>query len=240
MGKYRVYSSRVKDRARQLRKEGLSFREIGLKMKVPKGTVGNWVRDVELTRAQRLWLKKREIAGSLKGRAAIAKLTKKKIEEWKEDIRNKVENFGRLPFEDKKMGKLACAMLYLCEGSKYPARRCLTFGNSDPEVIRLFLKLLRDNFSVDETKFRCQIMHRWDQDLNELSHFWSKVTEIPLRQFHKSKPDERTKGRPTERSDYKGVCSISYYDTSLQYELQAIGEAIMKKGGAGGSRTLIG
>lgn len=240
MGKYRVYSSRLKDRARQLRRGGLSFREISLKMRIPKGTVGNWVRDVELTKNQKLELKKKEIAGSLKGRPLAIEASRRKIEKWKSGIRNKVSHFEELPFKSKKIGKLTCALLYLCEGGKYPANRFLVFGNSDPHVIRLFLRLLRDNFSIDESKFRCQVPHRWDQDNNKLNHFWSRVTDIPLKQFYKRTPDRRTKGKPTRRLDYKGVCIIQYFDTNIQFELQAIGEVIMKKGGAGGNRTLIG
>lgn len=234
MLKNMVYSPEIKKEARRLRSQGWSLGEIGLKIKIPKGTIGNWVRDVKLSKAQKLGLRQKELAGGLKGRKASAELAKRKIERWKKEIRNKVEHFGSLPFKNKKIGKLACAILYMCEGSKYPARRQLPFGNSDPKVICLFLKLLRDNFFVDETKFRCQILHRWDQDINELSHFWSGVTRIPLGQFHKSTPDKRTKGKLTKRLDYKGVCAISYYDTTIQFELQAIGESILKNGGAGG------
>lgn len=41
----------------------------------------------------------------------------------------------------------------------------------------------------------------------------------------------------TQKKDYRGICRIVYYDTSLQFELQAIGEAVIKNG-AGEDRTL--
>ena len=128
-------------------------------------------------------------------------------------------------------------MIYLCEGGKYPLTRQLTFGNSDPEMIRFFLELLRRWFGVDESKFRCRVIHRCDQNGEDLKKFWSELTRIPLKQFYRSYADKRTLDKPTKKEAYKGVCAVMYFDTGLQFELQAIGEAILKNGGADGNRT---
>ena len=129
--------------------------------------------------------------------------------------------------------------MYLCEGGKYPSSRHLTFGNTDPAMIKTFLTLLRQHYEIAESKFRVRVMHRWDQDGAALRRYWSRVTGIPLRQFYRSYADRRTKGTPTRKYTYKGVCSVQYGDTTTQYELQAIGEAVlkMKPGGAEGDRT---
>lgn len=121
-----------------------------------------------------------------------------------------------------------CGLLYLCEGSKYPSTRCLAFGNLDPEIIKAFLNLLRKYFHIRENKLRCRIIPRWDQDINELQSFWSNITKIPLGSFYKTISDKRTKGKVTAKKDYRGVCVIYYCDTSLQFELQSIGETIIK------------
>lgn len=159
------------------------------------------------------------------------------MEKWKESIREKAKHFEKYASMDPESGKMICGLLYLCEGAKYPSTRCLIFGNSDPAIIRCFLNLLKASFDIKDDKLRCRVMYRWDQDINKLNKYWSTVTAIPLSQFFKSKPDKRTKGKPTLKTNYKGVCSIQYPSTSLQFQLQAIGEIIIKNG-AEGDRTL--
>ena len=149
------------------------------------------------------------------------------MESWKESIRKRTRQFSKVPFKNAKIGKLICGILYICEGSKYPSTRCLSFANSDPKMIKFFLSILRKCFDVDEKKFRCRIQQRCDQNPNELKKFWSSVTKIPLGQFYKNYADKRTKGKLTAKKDYKGVCSLQYFDTNLQFELQAIGEAVI-------------
>ena len=126
-------------------------------------------------------------------------------------------------------------MMYVCEGGKCPSSRHLSFGNTDPEMITEFLTLLRRWHTIDERKLRIKVMRRWDQDGATLNHYWSRITGVPIDQFHRSYADARTRGKPTGRLDYRDVCSIQYFDTSLQYELQAIGQAVIKNNGAGGN-----
>ena len=139
-----------------------------------------------------------------------------------------MQHFGKLSLRNQEIGKLACGLLYLCEGSKYPSTRCLAFGNSDPAIIKAFLNLLRKYFHIRENKLRCRITPRWDQNIDELQSFWSNITKIPLGKFYKTISDKRTKGKVTAKKDYRGVCVIYYCDTSLQFELQSIGETIIK------------
>ncbi len=224
----RLYSLEHKAEARDLRKYGLSLGEISIKLAIPKNTIQWWVKDITLAEKQKKRIKQKEILSAMKGRALARLANKKKLENWKDSIRKKVYKYRELPFKDKNIGKIVCAILYICEGGKYPTTRHLAFGNSDPGIIRLFLKLLRDNFDIDESKFRCRAQHRYDQQGEELEKFWSKITKIPLNKFYKSCSDKRTKGKPTKKIDYKGVCYLQYHDTSLQFELQSMGKAIIK------------
>jgi len=92
---------------------------------------------------------------------------------------------NHLPFvlKNKNTAKIALAMLYLGEGSKNPKRGSLMFGNSDPLVMSLFLDLLKYCYEIDESKFRCTLQCRADQNIEELEDFWSRVTRIPLSQL---------------------------------------------------------
>ena len=206
-------------------------------MKIPKSTLSGWAKDIELSNKQKERIKQKIIDSGKIGRPLAVAANHRKIEQWKEGVRNSVKHFENISLKNPKLGKLVCGLLYLCEGSKYPSTRCLVFGNSDPWIIRCFINLLRNSFNIDEEKLRCRIMYRYDQNLKELNEYWSNVTRIPLHNFYKSKPDSRTKGKSTLKNDYKGICAVHYLNTNLQFKLQSIGEIIIKSG-AGGDRTL--
>lgn len=229
----KIYSKKTKQKVRSLRSQGWSLGEINLKMKIPKNTLSGWVKDIQLTEKQRKRIKQKEIALAAMGRAVAAKLLREKMEKWKEGIRENVKHFEKLPLKKAEIRKLICGLLYLCEGAKYPASRYLHFGNSDSKIIYFFINLLRKTYNIDEDKLRFSIGYRYDQNYEELKNYWSNLTGIPRSRCLNAKPDMRTKGKPTLRKYYRGVCRIIYYNTSLQFELQSIGEAIIKNGAGG-------
>ena len=226
---FRKYSKQVKQRIRNLRSQGWSLGELGLKTGISKSTISGWVRDIRLTDKQKERIRQKIIDSGDRGRPLAVKANYEKIERWKEKIRSEVKHFGKLAVKNREIGQLICGLLYLCEGAKYPSTKCLVLGNSNPQVIRCFANLLRTSFDINENKLRCRIMYRCDQSLKELNKYWSDITGIPLSNFYKSKPDGRTKGRPTLKKDYKGICAIHYLSTDLQFRLQAIGETIINK-----------
>jgi len=226
-----IYLKQTKQKARNLRSKGWSLGEISLKMKIPKNTLSGWVKEIRLTKRQQERIKQKIIASGAIGKPLAVKANREKIEKWKKNIRNRVKHFAELPLQNLDVGKLICGLLYLCEGGKYPANRYLHFGNSDSKIIYFFINLLRKTYYIDNAKLRFSIGYRFDQDYEKLKDYWSKLTGIVKSKCLNSKPDMRTKGKPTLRKDYKGICRIIYYDTSLQFELQSTGEAIMKNGG---------
>ena len=124
------------------------------------------------------------------------------------------------------VAKIVLIILYICEGSKN-RRGALTFGNSSPEVIRMFLKLLRQCYIIDEKKFRCTVQCRADQDIKELECFWSRTTKIPISQFYTARIDPRTKGKRSQKQNYKGVCRIDYFSGHIFTELMQIGNMLL-------------
>lgn len=226
---FKKYSKQIKQKARNLRSQGWSLGELGLKTGISKSTISGWVRDIRLTDEQKERIRQKIIDSGIIGRPLAVKSNCEKIERWKEKIRREVKHFGELAVKNREIGRLICGLLYLCEGAKYPSTKCLVFGNSNPQLIHCFVNLLRTSFDINESKLRCRVMYRCDQSIEELNKYWSDITEIPLSNFYKSKPDGRTKGKPTLRKDYKGICAIHYLSTDLQFRLQAIGETIIKK-----------
>lgn len=215
-----------REKAIDLRKKGLSLSEISDVINIPKNTIQGWVREIKLTKSQKERLKKKEAECGRKGLSKALQINRDRKIKWQESIKKRAKKFRTVLYKKNDIAKLLCGILYLCEGAKYPASRHLAFGSSDPRMIKLFLSLLRSNFNVDEKKFRCRIMHRYDQDGNALCRHWSKLTKIALSKFYRSYKDKRTKGQVTTNKDYKGICAVIYFSTDLQYELQSIGESL--------------
>jgi len=219
-------SKTVKDKALNLRKKGFSLSEISNLINIPKNTIYGWVKNIKLTKSQRIRLKKKEIECGRRGLAKALQINRDNMAKWKESVRHRTERFKTILDKKSDIAKLLCGVLYLCEGAKYPSSKQLILGSSSPKMIKIFLNLLRGNFNIDEKKLRCRIMHRCDQNGKALSKYWANLTKISLSQFYKSYKDKRSKGKITKKKDYKGVCAVQYNSTDLQYELQLIGESI--------------
>lgn len=123
--------------------------------------------------------------------------------------------------------RIMLGILYMAEGTKRASGN-VTFGNSDPEIIALFLRLLRNTFDIDESKFRCTLQARADQDIAGLERFWSEVTQIPADKFYKARIDPRSLGKETRKKVYKGVCRIDYLSSELLCELMVIGSMLKR------------
>ncbi len=192
---------------------------------MPKNTLTLWVRGIELTPEQRARLQEKErvanehnrfLAADAHRRGRLARIEVAKI---------RAEAFlDKLP-DQHRLNHVAAAMLYLGEGAK--ADGALSFANSNPQIIRYWVYLLRTSFDVVESKFSLQLMTRADQDRDELRQYWTSVTKIE--RYIKGSVDARTQGKPTMRSDYKGVCSVVYYDFSIRRYLDALAHGLMER-----------
>ena len=112
----------------------------------------------------------------------------------------------------------------LTEGTKNKSLVCL--ANSNPDICRAFIQLLRKTYPIQEEKFRCHLRLRLDQKAKTEIQFWSKLLKIPPTKFLKSQHDSRSIGKPTTPG-YHGVCAIYYYDASIQKNILALGQAFL-------------
>ena len=206
------------------RARGLTYPEIQRKLrkKVPKGTLSSWLRKVELPgfyeeKARRLNL----LVLALARRKAVV-ANRKRRHFYLNEVYQRNEGLLKV-LRHKDVSKLFLAALYLGEGAK-KNKGFLTFANSDPGIIGLFLRLFRAVYVIDESKFRCTVMCRADQNTSDLNAFWSKITQVPLKQFYGARIDPRTRGKITANQDYKGVCRLDFFSSKVYDELKIIGK----------------
>lgn len=207
-----------KEKALSLRRQGMTFSEILKEIPVSKGSLSYWLRDVSLTADQlrRVQYKNERI----KGKFIEYNLAKqKKAKENRASIfNNAVNEIGNL---SKKELKLIGIALYWAEGYKAHACATVDFTNSDPAMVELMTRWLREICGVSEYRFRVRLqVHDASKKEKAIVH-WSKVTKIPVTQFTKpymkTSPSSKNK---TEKSLPYGICSIRVSDTDLFNKIQ--------------------
>lgn len=224
-----MHSTHLRRQVLLLRQKGKTYSEIQtlLRTSIPKGTLSYWCRNISLPTSYLSKLRRLNKLNFAKAREISLKNRKRRREAFFKslDIQN-----GALLLSFANDGcsrKIALTILYLAEGSK-TARGSLMFGNSDPAIIRMFVTLLRECYTVDERKFRCTLQCRADQDIRKLERFWSGVTSISLEQFYQARIDKRTLGQISKKQDYKGVCRIDYFSSVTDLELKRIAQQILQ------------
>ncbi|MBU0619117.1 hypothetical protein KKD62_02660 [Patescibacteria group bacterium] len=220
-----------KDRklARRFRSEGLTYSEIRKKIgkSIPKSTLSYWCRGVKLPKFYEDKVKQLNFDNLSRALKLAVSVNREKRAKFLGDLRQK--NLHLLKYIDNGVLKLILAIFYLAEGAKHPSTRFLRFGSSDPETIKFFLRSLEKLFKTDSSKYRVDILCRADQDLEKLKKYWIRVTGIDESLFYKPRVDKRTIGKKTKKKNYKGVCVVNYFDTSIQLELQLLGEEIVRR-----------
>jgi len=210
-------------RARDLRKQGISINEIHQKLGVSKGSVSVWVRDIELTRAQRQELSK-------KGHTKDA-IEKRRISRLKNENRRRQKYIDsgvkEISFISKKELFYIGIALYWAEGAKRN-RGSLQFTNSDPRMIQIMMRFFRDFCSVPQDKFRGHIHLHPHLDNKKAEVYWSEISGIPKKQLFKtSKPNNRASKNKKDTLPY-GTFAIYVCDTSKYLQMMGWIEGVYK------------
>lgn len=223
-----MYNYNVREKIKSLRSKGLTYKEITEKigMSVPKSTISHWCKNVKLPRFYAQKVEKLNRRNMAKGRQiAFSSLREKQKQFLKNlEVKNQilVEKFQK----DSDIKKIALSVLYLGEGSKWKTHRGLMLGSSDPNIINLYIGLLKHIYLIPKSNLHARISYRADQDIKKLTTYWSGVAGLSKKQFYKTKPDPRTVGKITKNKKYKGVCAITCAGTKIQLELETISRMI--------------
>ena len=209
--------------AKTLRKAGFSIKEIATKLHVSKSTASLWARDIALSETAKRRIMKKIEAGRVLSAERKKEQTERNLLEYAVDAQKLIKK-NRYVLQQQEISKILCAILYWCEGYKN-IHGGLAFSNSDPNVIAIFLKLLRASFPLDEKRLRaCIHLHPYHSETKQ-KKFWSHITGIPKRQFIKSY--QKLNGGKNLRKDYPGCLSVRYHDSFVGREVMSIGKAFL-------------
>ncbi|KKL92712.1 hypothetical protein LCGC14_1881960 [marine sediment metagenome] len=220
--------SKLRLRARGLRKQGKSIREITKKIPSAKSSISRWCRDIELTQEQtRRLLANKESGirrGQLKGALVQKQKRLTKIEEYKQ------EGLKRLRYISLDAFLIAGLALYLGEGSKKENK--VAFVNSDPEIIKFMITWLKTCFDVPPEQLVCSVLinkaHQYRE--KEIRIFWQNSTGIPEEQFRKTRFVKTKQRKIYENQDtYYGTLTVRALKSSdLFYRIEGLMNGLLE------------
>ncbi|MCK4355020.1 hypothetical protein KAW43_01545 [Candidatus Parcubacteria bacterium] len=200
--------SKEKEKAIKLRKNGRSYSEILKKIPVAKSTLSLWLREVGLSKKQKQRLTKRKRAAGLRGAMARREQRLNITQKIKGKAIKEIKNIS-----DRELWLIGIS-LYWAEGYKEKSYRSgfVTLGNSDPNLIRIFLKWLQSICKIDKSDihFRIYLHENAINKLPEVQKYWAKVTRFPKKEFQKvswKKHKIRT-NRKNVGKDYYGLLEV--------------------------------
>ncbi|MFE4875012.1 hypothetical protein [Streptomyces sp. NPDC056682] len=201
----------LRTRARELRAQGMTYDQIQVELGCSKSSISLWVRDLPKPDRTRT----REEASAIARRGWEATLQRREEERQlaKQDAAADIgELSDREPY-------LAGVVLYWTEGTKdkpWDRRESLKFINSDPNVIRLYLKWLELQNVGPERLRLCVNIHE-SADAEEATRFWAELTGLGPASFNKpvlKRHNPKTLRKNTAEA-YRG-CLVIYVTKSAE------------------------
>ena len=167
----------------QLRKDGLSYNAISEKLSVPKSTLSEWFSEFSWSAVIKKDLTQKAFEKSYPKLMEMSMVWKTKWEKVRENARNEAEkeftNLAKDPLF------IAGVMIYWGEGDrnlKTPVR----VSNTDPEMLRIFVKFLRQICNIPVGKIKGYIVIYPDLDETTCKKYWSAKIGIEPHLFFKT------------------------------------------------------
>ncbi|MGW2239285.1 hypothetical protein [Streptomyces sp. NPDC001759] len=159
----------LRTRARELRLQGWTYDQIQVELGCSKSSISLWVRD--LPKPERKRTPEEASAIARRGWEATLRLREEERQRTKERAKQSV---GTLSARDL---FLVGVSLYWAEGSKdkpYDRRESVTFVNSDPGVIGVYLTWL-ELLQVERERLRCTVMIHENADVLGAEEYWAAL-----------------------------------------------------------------
>lgn len=202
----------LRDKARELRLQGLTYDQIELELGCSKSSISLWVRDLPKPPKHT-----REEASAIASRGWEATLQRRQQERL-ETIRMATDSIGTM--SDRELFLLGVG-LYWAEGTKskpHNPQERLTFINSDRNVIGVFLAWL-DLLNVDSGRLRYHVHIHETADILRAEQFWAGVAGIDTSRLSKTtvKKHNPKTNRNNVGEGYYGCLSIRVLQSADLY-----------------------
>ncbi|MBW8735961.1 MAG: hypothetical protein JF621_02095 [Streptomyces turgidiscabies] len=194
----------LRERARELRKQGWTYNRIQTELGCSKSSVSLWVRDLPHPELKCTPKEQRE-----RMNAGLARLQASRQQEREAAKQAAATAVGEL--SDRELFLTGVA-LYWAEGTKdkpHTRRECVEFVNSDPGMISVFLAWL-DLLDVNRDRLHCRVMIHESADVTAAEHHWADLVGIDRSALGKTilKKHNPTTVRKNTGDSYRGCLGI--------------------------------
>ncbi len=209
-----------KDKAITMRKEGKTYSEIRKVVPVAKSTISLWLRDVGLAKAQKQHITTKRMDAQKRGAETKRRQRLERTQGIYATASNEV---GKLSQREL---LLIGATLYWAEGSKAKPHAVSTgidFGNTDSEMIRIFLVWLQTalHVSADRVHSSLYLHINHKHRLSEVIRHWELLTKMKIRYIYFKKHSPKKSYRKNTEDTYFGTLRIRVSkSTDLQRKIQ--------------------
>lgn len=196
-----------RERARELRQAGWTYPAIATELGVSKSSVSLWVRDLP----RPPYDSSRDVSARDEGHRHWVARRREALEAHRaEQIAAAAAHIGQITSREL---LLAAVVAYWAEGTKSkPWRRSdrVVFTNSDPDMIRLFLRFLGE-LAIPQDRLRFRVAIHRNADVVEATEFWAGLVGAPATRFQRPtlKKTALVPGRYNRGESYRGCLVVT-------------------------------
>lgn len=199
-----IVKNKEKARAIKLRKSGYSYNEILNKVPVAKSTLSVWLRGVGIAKRQKQRLTLKRKAAQKKAQEACRD---KRLKREHFIIRSAKKEIDGISKEDLRLIGIA---LYWAEGTKQKSSNVsqrVTFNNSDPDMIVLFNKWLKEICNIPQKDLVYSIYIHRTVSRDRIKIFWENLINHKIDRIYFKRHSTKTNRKNIEEN-YKGLLRI--------------------------------
>lgn len=223
-----------KQRAIELRRAGLSYREIRRQVPVAKATLSLWLRSVGLSKPQKQRLTVKRLLAARRGWEKLRKEKLARVAAIWEDAGQEAARW----LAAREMLWLIGTVLYWAEGQKvkeWASRERFCFTNMDPRVLLIVRDWLRAYCGVSDGDMELALYIHSDADVSAAQRFWCDTLAISQRELriYFKRPNPNTRRRNIGRT-YYGTMRLSVRrSTALSHRVMAWIQSVARHCGVG-------
>ena len=215
----------------KLRMVGKSYNEIAKELDVGKSLLSYWLKDLQLPDEAKKILESKSNYAKEKFIAynyERHKLVQQENKDIKELYSKKIKVFNNYNL------LLIGAALYWGEGQKrhagkYPSPG-ISFANSDADMIKLFMRFIREILKIPEEKIRPSIHLYPNTNKEEALVFWSKVTNIAKDRFLTTIAISRaSQGKRPKNLLPHGTLQVRVHNRKKFFEVMGLIDGLIKQ-----------
>ncbi len=182
----RVHSLEIIKELKKCRRMGESIHELVSRFSIPKTTIWHHVHNIKLSEKQKQKIKKRQGGSKIRSEKA-----------WENARKEALLILDKVNIHE--ISPIVLSTLYWAEGNK----KGLVFTNTDEKMIKLFLKIMREYFCIENKDILIWVRVNHSKDAQRCRRYWQKVTKTAFKQIRVDINGKNNKSR----SIY-GICRI--------------------------------